>query len=356
MNLHLPRSRTLRYGGITAALLVMNLLPTSFSGPIGSLVVGVAALAFAGYLLWRVPFIGAGLLLLQASQKGGLLILIAAPAVIVFGARQLHSDFGLTRSWSGIARTVGLALLAALVTLPFATVTVSSRSAPNPGGAKPPPGLDQLLSVLAWLARHLPTWSGDDGQPRPLEDQGAPPDLSWLKVVGALTITAIAVALIARWWWRRRHNPVAPAPVAAPLARLEAVGAGIGRQREPHEGALAYASALSEYTGDKRLIEAGPLISGVVYESRTADTTSTEQRLTGVELDPPPRPPRLSLRQRLARLTDRLRQIRFTRRRLAIIAAVIISVGLGGPTLISRLDTLSDDPVTPEVDTDSWGP
>jgi|GEM_PF-1869230 len=303
----------------------------------------------------KAPPVAIAILLYAAMTTGSWFILIAAPGTILLARRYQRMRQHIDLSPTHIRRTVILAMVALVAALPFLSSAVGAwsenarnRSVPSARplvGGDQGPGEEGLLQRFArWLG------FGDDGEGgaqfgegeplRPVPRQPLEPDDPfnwWLLVLGIVIVLFLGLA----WWlWRRRKPPVAPVfgPIAAqPLARLEAVGASIGRPRAAHEGAISYGQSLADHTGDRRLAEAGPLVSGQVYESAFADPTRVEANLAGIEASPPPSPAPPSIGERLGRWIDRLP---VTPRGLLIGALGVVLAIMVGWLIIPRLGDL----------------
>ena len=148
---------------------------------------------------------------------------------------------------------------------------------------------------------------------------------------------------LAFWLWRRLRSQEVPGlvPVAAtPLARLEAIGATIGRPRRASEGAITYGQVLAEQTGDRRLANAGPLVSGQVYQSPFANPGAVSQNLDGIESAPPPPLPQPSMAERIS---GRVGSMQFSLRTLGYGALAVALIVIGVFVVLPRLGDLEVD-------------
>jgi len=289
--------------------------------------VGAAAVAAVGVVLAiRVPAAAAGLAVAGAAYVGGYAVLAAAPAVLLLGYRAT-APFRARPAPGRWRRLASAALLAALVTVPFARLgyerhsdgegAASPRLTPRPEGAAAPGDGSRLGDGLAALLRRL-----------------VDPESNrrwWLLALVAAVLLALLVAVV---WLvlRRRRRGREPDAVTA-VERLEAVGRRMGRRRRPDEGMLGYASALAQRTGDGRLAVAGPEVSALVYRSRTASDVRVEQALEALETSPPPRPPR---RRSLPEMAHGVRsRLGFPVAAAGVAAALVIigAVGVAVPRL-----------------------
>ncbi len=268
-----------------ALLQVMNVLPPRLLGWGVVVVLGIGVI----YSLWRKPGYAVGVLAAYAAARGGEAILTVAPAAVILGAWSVRRRAGRRLGLRGAAITAAAAVGALLATLPFVDLAIGptdpeSAAASGTAGARSVssrPGESLFARFVGWV-------------------QPPPEDRNWW-LIAAVAVAALLGAYLGLRWWHRRRNrtEVVPAPA---LARLEALGRTLGRRRSPNEGAISYAAALGDHAGDDRVIGAGPLVSGQVYQSRSVDPATVEQSLLAVEREPPPRPPRRRLRRAGARL------------------------------------------------------
>lgn len=344
------RRMLLLAAGIIAVLVVAPRLAGASSG---WLLIAVGVIGFV-YCVWKRPALAAFLVLYLAARTGGAPLLIAAPLTVMLARRDIRRRLEIPQSVSRTVFTLASALVAFLVTLMYADLSFGS----SPGGtgssgatsAQPAFGQEggSGENIVHRIMRALGFGTGS-GSGRPGEfvlGASPPPDdpdgWPWL----LLLVIAVALAILgvlAYWLWRRRRG-TAGEPVAArarPLARLEAVGHMVGRERSPSEGALTYASALAAFTGDRRLDQAGNLVSSEIYESSSADPRVVDDNLSGLEAEPPEKPPRPPLRSRLrARFADSA----ITPKGAALGLVGVVLVVVAGWKVAPRLGQLSSEP------------
>lgn len=130
-------------------------------------------------------------------------------------------------------------------------------------------------------------------EPRP--ETEADPGIDWLLilvVVGVLLLLAMLAWLLYRWLSRRGPTTVA-GERSGLVARLEAIGAGVGAPRGDDEGLIAYGDRLSPRE-DRRPREAGSSISEVLYDpapdARARANAGAEATLSSLEGRPPATP------------------------------------------------------------------
>lgn len=340
----------LALGAIVSLAVVLNHLGERVKVTV-VLVAGAAVLVRTAR---KRPPIAIAIVLYVAMRYGGWLILAAPALTILLARRYQRQRDAIEPSSTHRRRTLLTAVTVVAATLPFAGLSIgpwSAQSRFEPASSADPlfsPERGGEESLITRLARRL--GFGPDagpGQPDGL-DMGPPmfptrppePDnpFNWRLVVVLLVV--LAVALLIWWWWRRRpagaFSAAAPAP---PLARLEAVGSRIGRDRAPHEGAITYAAVLARRTGDNRLADVGPLVSGQVYMSTATDPTQVDANLTNLEASPPAAPPMSPLSLRLKTSADRLG---LTVRGLVYGALGAIALVVAGLLLLPRLDDLGE--------------
>ncbi|MEM8705056.1 MAG: hypothetical protein AAGE98_01255 [Actinomycetota bacterium] len=312
-------------------------------------VVSAGVLGFTLLLgVFSAPAFTAGVLLVLAALAGGWTILAAAPVVVLLAARAAQIDGRSVGGRFGL-RTIGMLVAAFLLTVPFAALAIGSSFGSS--GAEPAPAVfaddgDGDASVLAQIVDAVRDAFGQGSNEAP-GTGSSPPDpessFNWWFVV-AIVLLVLAVVLAAVWWWTRRRRLAEASGWS--LARLERVGAAVGRRRRPHEGPLTYASALASHTGDERLRAAGPLVSSRVYDAISADDRRTDESLRGLEASPPAKPHR-TLRERIsARGFDR---------RTAMGVASVGVAGLALWLLATRGGDLRDDPFAAPADAASIG-
>jgi hypothetical protein len=303
----------------------------------------------------RKPPIAIAIGLFVAMRFGGWLILAAAPVTIVLARRYQRQRLGLDASATHHRRTALIAIAALACTLPFIDYSIGAWSARS--RFQPAPSADPLFSpqqsgeesLLTRIARYL--GFGRDGDELGARFDPLSPNLvfprepddpfNWWIVV--IVVVVLAVLGLLWWLWKRRTRTEAPAwrPVpATPLARLEAVGESVGRRRADHEGAITYAFALAERTGDSRLAGVGPLVSGQVYESRLVEPAAVDADLRGLEAAPPPAPPQPSLAERVA---NRARRLPITAKGLLYAGLGIAALVVIGWLVIPRLGDLESE-------------
>lgn len=247
--------------------------------------------AFALYAAYAVPALAALAVLVAAMAMGGELILVAAPLTVILARRDRWMRLDIPRSIVHTLTTLVVAVLAFVFSLAFASMTIGGRSAAA-DGARPASGTGPIATLLRMLGVNT---SGTGANPsRPVQvpsTPAAPPEpprdfsVPWLWLLALALIAAVIAAVVI---WRRRRTPKTPAIISArPLARLEAIGKAIGRPRRSNEGALSYAAALSDRSGDERLPETGDLVSGRLYASVSTDPASVEAQLGQLEATPP---------------------------------------------------------------------
>lgn len=267
----------------------------------------------------KAPPIAIAILLYFSMVRGGWFILAAAPVALLLARRYQRMRMGLSSSHEHVRRSVLIAAVGLVLTLPFINSAFGPWSERASSGARSADPLfeprrrgdgDDGESALERFVRWL--GFGDDGDTpvRPGDLEVVPPGVlpepeddpfNWWPLLLVLALLALAGLL---WWlWRRRRpgSVTGGAVVAAdPLARLEALGVQVGRPRQRHEGAITYGRELAKTTGDARLAETGPLVSGAVYQSAFADPRRVDDNLRGIEATPPPPPASPPVRQRLA--------------------------------------------------------
>lgn len=318
--------------------LVTMLIVTNLPDDARMVVLPVILLAaFAKSAVSAQP-IAIAILLYYSMILGGWLILAAAPVTVLLARRYQRRRMQLPVSHAHIRRSLLVATAALIATLPFVSTSlgpwsqrassVNSRSA-SPLVGRGEPGDENVLQRLARWLGFGPDPGSEVGQgepliPRPIRPEQPDEPFNWWIVV--FVIVVLALLALGWWLWRRRNRTVSiEAPTAAePLARLEALGAHIGRPRRPFEGAITYARVLARQTGDARLAETGPLVSGEVYQSAFADPGRVDENLRGIEAAPPPPAPRPSVAQRVS---DRIARSRISAAYLfAALAAIALMV------------------------------
>ena len=274
------------------------------SGTTGAQTAVLVGLGFvAVYSVWKVPTFIIFIVMMLAGSSGGVFALVAAPVVILLSAHahQLHRGGRRTlREWRPV---LGVAAVAAALSFLVANLVIGGRGASDDAGGttRAPRSID--FGWLDWLSERLGIREGSE-----LIDVaagGRPPEetTNWLllaALVAGVLLFIVATALLIRWFKRRDRsapNPAAPA-TAWSMERLERIGESVGRPRQSHEGAIAYADALAEYTGDARLRAAGPLISARMFDPRVVTANDAGQvdeaiqdTLGPIELQPPQAPP-----------------------------------------------------------------
>lgn len=319
--------------------LFFSVLPAEASE---ALVPVIMAAAFVWTAI-KAPPIAIAILLYVSMVRGGWFILAAAPVSVLLARRYQRMRLGLPSSHEHVRRSVLVAAVGLLLTLPFVDSAFgpwSDRASSAARSADPlfeprqrgDGGESALERFVRWLG------FGDDGDPvRPGEFEPVPPGVrpepeddpfNWWPLL--LVMAVLALAALVWWLWRRRRPSGAAggwSVAADPLARLEAVGAQVGRPRQRHEGAITYGRALAKSTGDARLAETGPLVSGAVYQSAFADPRRVDDNLRGIEATPPPPPAAPPIRERLAnRITGLRMQASVVFASLAAVALTIVIV------------------------------
>ena len=307
------------------------------------------------YSVIKAPPIAIAMLLYYSMISGGWFILIAAPGTMLLARRYQRQWLKVDLNPDHIRRTALLAMAALVATLPFLAASLGAWSSRAQGRAinsasplVPTDGSAQdgaLQRFARWLG------FGDDGpfrpgefdslQPFPVRPNDPDDPFNWWIIVAIVVI--IGLLVLAWWLWSRRKPPAAPVFVpesARPLARLEAVGAQIGRPRSPSEGAITYGRELAKRTGDPRLAEAGPLVSSQIYESAFANPNKVDSSLTGIEATPPPPLPQPSFGERLAQRWQRFR----LSPRAVLVGLLLVAVTVAvGWVVLPRLGDLDDD-------------
>ena len=298
----------------------------------------------------KAPPIAILILLYYSMIQGGWLILAAAPVTMLLARRYQRQRLQLELNPDHIRRTVLVALAALAATIPFIAASVGawssrSRGAPSssasPLVSRPGPGEESVLRRFAeWLGfgpnGELPQ-NLERLEPVPVRPLQPDEPFNWWIVV--LAVIIVAMLVLAWWLWRRlRQQPeVFYGPVAAePLARLEAVGERVGRPRRENEGAITYGRVLAERTGDTRLAQVGPLVSGQVYQSAFANPRQVGNDLSGLESAPPPVPPTPPWRERLAERRTQLP----SNRTIGIGVVAVLALVLAGWLLVPKLGRL----------------
>ncbi len=340
-------------GIFLAMLLLVNNLPDD-----ARMVVLPAILIVA--FVWsamKAPPIAIAILLYYSMILGGWLILLAAPTAMLLARRYQRQRMHLPPSPEHLRRSLLFATAALVATLPFIAASLgpwSSRTQPSASRSASPlvpeQGQGGSESAFQRFARWLgfgddpaaPLGQGEPVQPVP-PPRAQPPDdpFNWWIVI--IVLAVVAVLLLAWWLWRRRTPPVGPAFVAAParpLARLEAVGAQIGRPRAPFEGAITYGRELARQTGDARLAAVGPLVSSEVYQSAFANPGAVDADLAGIEAAPPPPMPTPTLGERIR---ARLGRLHISATGVFVALLVVAAVVVIGWVLIPRLGDLESD-------------
>ena len=295
----------------------------------------IAFLLVLVVLVWFRPSMAVLPVLGITAVGGSSMLLAAVPIVIMLARRDQRCRLKMPRTLRRTAMTLLYALAGFLATLLFANASAGAPPTDSEGREAPasPTGEDSWLDQFSsWLFQR---GDGVDtstpsrlvqvpGQP---QTGTTPPDstpwLLWL----ALALGAVALVAAVIWFRRRRqrsgtvqHDPNA----ALTLARLEAIGATVGRRRAANEGALTFASKLAQHTGDSRLDEAGPLVSGDVYATNAVEPQLVQSQLTAVESDPPPPPP---IPPRIQRIVGRVRSLPVSRRGVFVSLASLAGLG-----------------------------
>ncbi len=140
-----------------------------------------------------------------------------------------------------------------------------------------------------------PTTDGQNGiQRTPNTDTSS--GIDWL-LVAIVVLVVLLLLLMLIYLLRRDDSSVGgralsnDARMEAALQRLEAIGNSVGRPRHKHEGALGYADALFDLTGDDRLRAVGPLLSAHMFDRSSASDaerlSALEDTLSEIEANPP---------------------------------------------------------------------
>ncbi|MGI9603164.1 MAG: hypothetical protein ACR2QE_14855 [Acidimicrobiales bacterium] len=327
---------------LVGLLLVLSFNRAVFPGDMAQVANLIVIGLGGGYLIWKRPVHLIVAFTVLAAVGGGLMILLAPPAVVLLAARSLRRETDVGRSPRRTARSAAFAGLALLLTLPFLSMALdpssmaenTSTAAAERQSAQPAPGGGSASGLLQRLADALARVFGqNNGQTVSVGggEQPPDPDINWWLIAAAVAAGAVLiVGAVLLWrWWRRRGQAGPDATPGWSLLRLEMIGRALGRPRRAHEGALSYADALADRSGDDRLASAGPLVSGHLYESRTTDEELVDRSLTEVEHDPPPRPPLPRLRRFAARVAAPFASAS-SRRTLAPAALAIVVVLAGG--------------------------
>lgn len=323
------RRQTRVLGGVVVGWVVLGLLlDRAVADPKRAL--AIAAVVALAALIWLRPSMVVLPVLVSAAVTGGTVLLASAPLVVMISRRDQRLRLKIPRTVGRTAMTLACAAVALLVALPFANTSAGTLDANVTSAPASPTGADSLV-------RRLINWVRPDGTldlstsdrpvsrlPESLPPSGSTPWIPYLLLAGCIVVAIVAAV----WFWRLRRRPVRPhrPHSASTMARLEHIGADVGRQRRRNEGALSFAAALVKRTGDKRLEEVGRLVSGDVYGSAVEEHVVSSQ-LAAVEAAPPSAPPRPPIAKRLG---DRLRQLPVSRhgligavRSLAAAAALV---------------------------------
>jgi len=296
----------------------------------------------------KIPPIAILILLFAAMNAGSWFILIAAPGTMLLARRYQRQRQQIDLTPLHVRRTVLLAVAALVAVLPFlgSSAGAWSRNEFSPTGSAAPlfepsrTGQGALERFARWLGFGPDYVLGDEGPELIPQDVPAQPDdpFNWWILVAI--VATLMLAGLAWWLWRRRSSRVTPlaGPAAAtPLARLEALGEQIGRPRRDHEGAITYSKLLAERTGDTRLAEAGPLVSGQVYQSAFAMPGRVDESLRRIETSPPP-PPSLG-----ERFSARLTSLRLSPKALLIGAVGFVVLVIAGWLAATQFGDLDED-------------
>ena len=336
-------------GLFLAIIVVFAVLP----GDVATLVLPFILFASFAFAVIKAPPVAIAILLYYSMILGSWLILAAAPVAILLARRYQRHRMLLDVNPDHIRRTSLFAMAALVATLPFLELSLgpwssrgdsSSFDSARPLIEQARPGEEGALQRFArWLGFGPDTDQFNQGPlvPGPVRPLQQDEPFNWWIVV--LIVLIVAMLGLAWWLWRRINAQVVEdsMPTAAdPLARLEAIGASIGRPRRPFEGAITYGQVLAEQTGDSRLAQTGPLVSSQVYESAFVNPGEVSQSLSGIESAPPPAPPRPPLSERLR---EQARSISVSAQAIAaaVLAAALIAAAIF--IVLPRLGDLESD-------------
>jgi len=285
------------------------------SFPVATLAVaGIVAVVVVWWLGWKRPIVGVPLALVVGIQFGGSAIVLAAPLVILLARVDTGRSQQTPRTIKRTIGGLGMALAAFLVSLLFSNLFVgggsgsgsrsgnSARPYSQPGGESS--AVAQLVERAGEALRRLLGLDGEPGDPGDGAESADPdgtapvrppepdpdPAIPW-RVLLALLVMLLLIAL-SIWLYRRfrKSEPVEREADGSLFARLESLGASLGRERRRDEAVLRYAERLETDTGDTRLTGLGEEVSRAVYESPAADSTRADSSLGRVEANPPAAP------------------------------------------------------------------